>query len=313
MPLTNAQLRYYDHNVLRLPQKRRIEYTNQVNRLIDNLTQKIHAYSDFRVSKVRKAGSFAKHTMLRKAEGRKVDVDVAFYLRDRDVTIENYESLSELIHEFLVSLYPNKHIEDFEIQRKAATVSFIGSGLDVDLVPVIEEATKPEYGWQYGTDGTKTLTCVSRQIDFVRKRKETDADFRTLVRLAKQWRHYNEIPGLKSYSIELIMAYLLDRNGISGTLEERIRYFFLYIAQGRLAETISFPENTLPLGHFSAPVIIIDPVNSQNNVAARLTEAERQAILTKVHASWEAAHYASAEADLEVWKEIFGPRFKVED
>lgn len=313
MPLTNTQLRYYDHNVLRLAQNKRSEYTEQVNRLIINLTKKLHEHTEFKVSKVRKAGSFAKHTILRKAEGRKADIDVAFYLRPRDVTVENYDGLCEEIHAFLISLYPTKHIEDFEIQRKAATVSFVGSGLDVDLVPVVEEPMNPEYGWQYGTDGSKTLTCVSCQINFVRKRKDVDVDFRTLVRLAKQWRHYNEIPGLKSYSIELLMAYLLDQHGVIGSLEERLRKFFLYIVQSDLAETVSFPENPLPLGSFSSPVVIVDPVNSQNNVGARITASERQTVITKANTSWEAAHYASIKDDLDVWKEIFGPRFKVEN
>jgi hypothetical protein len=29
--------------------------------------------------------------------------------------------------------YPDKSVEDFEIQRKAATVTFVGTGLSVDI------------------------------------------------------------------------------------------------------------------------------------------------------------------------------------
>ena len=43
------------------------------------------------------------------------------------------------------------------------------------------------------------------------------------------------------------------------------------------------------------------------------TEAERAEIVTAAQSAWEAAHFASAEDDNEVWKELFGPRFRIED
>ena len=49
------------------------------------------------------------------------------------------------------------------------------------------------------------------------------------------------------------------------------------------------------------------------DVAARIEESERIAIAQKAAESWETMHFASAEDDTEVWKELFGPRFRVED
>lgn len=118
---------------------------------------------------------------------------------------------------------------------------------------------------------------------------------------------------MKPFTVELIMAYLLDRDGKIGTLEQRFCNFLLYIAQKELKEYISFAENTLPLGTFTDPVVIIDPVNSDNNVAARIEESERITIVAAAHESWEVAHFASAENDMSVWKELFGPLFQVED
>ena len=68
-----------------------------------------------------------------------------------------------------------------------------------------------------------------------------------------------------------------------------------------------------PFVTFSDPVIILDPVYSQNNVASRISEAERKEIVAAAGDAWEAANFASAENDNDVWKEIFGPRFKTED
>lgn len=314
MPLTNTQLRYYDGNVLRLPADQRKEYHNQVDRLIAELSRSIRDKTEIKITKVVKAGSFAKYTILRKTSTDPVDVDVVFYISGRSVDQETLQSLNDTIYNLLIKIYPNKDVENFQIQRKAATVSFVGTGLSVDIVPVIEDENRPGYGWQFDLqDGSAIQTCAPCQIQFVRDRKECDREFRTLVRLAKKWRNHAELKFLKSFIIELLMAYVLDKDGAEGTIEQRFRRFLLYIAQSRLKEFISFPENSEPYGEFTDPVVVLDPVYSMNNVAARISEVERQQIVAAALDAWETANFASAENDNEVWKELFGPRFKVEE
>lgn len=314
MTLTNTELRYYDSNVLRLPADKRKEYHEQVDRLITELSKSIRDKAEIKITKVVKAGSFAKYTILRKTSLDPVDVDVVFYISGRDADQETLDSLNDLIYNLLVKQYPNKSVEDFEIQRKAATVTFVGTGLSVDVVPVIEDESRSGYGWQFDVhDGSKIQTCAPCQIKFVRDRKNQDSDFRTLVRLAKKWRNQAELKPLKSFVIELVMAHLLETQGSEGSIEQRFRNFLLYIAQSELKEEIRFPENTAPFTTFSDPVIILDPVYSLNNVASRITETERKEIVAAAEAAWEAANFASTENDNEVWKEIFGPRFKTED
>jgi len=314
MPLNNTQLRYYDHNVLRLPADKRKEYHAQVDRLIDNLCRNIRDKAKIKITCVVKAGSFAKFTILRKTTDSPVDVDVVFYVSDRDASAETLNDLNTLIYELLIEQYPSKSVEDFQIQRKAATVTFVGSGLSVDIVPVIEDETRSGYGWQYDVhDGAKVQTCAPCQIKFVRDRKDKDANFRTLVRLAKKWRNRAEIKPLKSFAIELIMAYLLDRDGSGASIEQRFRDFLLYIAQSGLKEVISFPENTGDVPSFSNPVVIIDPVCNSNNVASRISEAERVEIVAAAQDAWETVNFASMEGDEKIWKEIFGPQFRTED
>lgn len=314
MALSNTQLRYYDYNVLRLPADRRKQYHEQVDRLIDNLCRNVRDKTTIKITWVVKAGSFAKYTILRRTSTDPVDVDVVFYISGKDADVETIENLSAQIYKLLIEQYPNKSVEDFEIQRKAATVTFVGSGLSVDIVPVIEDKTRDGYGWQFDIhDGSKMETCAPCQIKFVRNRKNSDADFRTLVRLAKRWRNRAELKPLKSFTIELIMAHLLDTRGSAGSIEQRFRDFLLYIAQSGLKEVISFPENTPPIRQFSSSVVIIDPVASANNVASRISEAERMEIVAAAEKAWETANFASAEDDHDVWKELFGPQFKTED
>lgn len=314
MPLSNTQLRYYDSNVLRLPADKRTEYHQQVDRLVENLCKNVRDKTAIKITRVVKAGSFAKYTILRKAADSPVDVDVVFYVSGKDADHETISSLSQQIFDLLVQQYPNKSVEDFTIQRKAATVQFVKSGLSVDIVPVVQDDHREGYGWQFDVrDGTKVETCAPCQIKFVKGRKDIDGDFRTLVRLAKKWRNYADVKPLKSFTIELIMAYLLDKHGKDGSIEQRFRQFLLYIAQSGLKEVISFPENSLIRPTFSDPVVILDPVCSSNNVASRITEAERQGIVAAALEAWETAHFASTEDDDSVWKELFGRSFKTED
>ena len=314
MGLTNTQLRYYDSNALRLPADKRSEYHEQVDRLIAALKTSLADKKDVRITKVVKAGSFAKHTILRKTANDPVDVDVVFYIADPEADHETLQELNDWILELLVAHYPNKSVEDFEIQRRAAKVVFVGSGLSVDVVPVIEDATRSGYGWQFDlADGSRVETCAPGQIKFVRDRKSRDPHFRTLVRMAKRWRNQAELKPLKSFTVELIMAHLLDTQGSAGSIEQQFRNFLLYIAQTGLKETISFAENARPIGTFTDPVVIIDPVCSQNNVASRISEAERVEIVGAAKEAWETASFATAENDNEIWKEVFGPRFKTED
>ncbi|MFA5952216.1 MAG: CBASS oligonucleotide cyclase [Hyphomicrobium sp.] len=314
MALSNTQLRYCDSNVLRLPQDKRTEYHEQVDRLIAELNKSLRGKTKIKITRVVKAGSFAKFTILRKTSEDPVDVDLVFYVSGKSVDRETLQSLCDTIYELLIEIYPNKSVEDFEIQRKAATVTFAGTGLSVDIVPVIEDPTRDGYGWQFDIhDGTRIQTCAPCQIQFIRDRKKVDADFRTLVRLAKRWRNYAELKPLKSFVIELVMAHLLARDGATGSIDERFRRFLLYLAQSGLKERIQFPENKPPFGNFSSPVVILDPVYSLNNVAARITDDERKQIVAKAEQDWEIANFASVENDLDEWKQIFGPRFKVED
>jgi tRNA nucleotidyltransferase (CCA-adding enzyme) len=313
MALSNTQVRYYDSNVLRLPADKRTEYHAQVDRLITELCKHVRNDSGIKITKVVKAGSFAKFTILRRTSVDPVDVDVVFYISGRDITRDTLKSINDLIYNLLIKIYPTKAVEDFEIQRKAATVAFVGTGLSVDIVPVIEDESQPGYGWQFDLeDGSAMQTCAPCQIKFVRDRKNQDGDFRTLVRMAKKWRNHAGLTHLKSFVIELIMAHVLAQQGSDGSIEQRFRSFLLYIAQSGLKEEIRFPENVAPFTTFTDAVVILDPVYSLNNVASRITETERQEIVAAATEAWETAAYASAENDNEVWKELFGPRFKTE-
>ena len=315
MPLSNADLEYFDHNVLRLPGVKRKEYHAQVDNLVSELKKRITDKSQLKVTKVVKAGSFAKYTILRKVDDYPTDVDVVFYITGVEEDSKSYEDLCNKIYELLMDIYPTKKVEDFEIQRRAATVTFVKSGLIVDVVPVLQHNTNLDHGWQFDIQsGAKNLTCAPCHVQFIRARKDKDKHFRTLVRLAKRWKHFHDIPGLKSFHIELIMAHLVDTDGPAESIEKRFREFLIYIARTKLSERIDFPENAGKTAiSFNDPVVIIDPVSPENNVASRISKDEQERIAKAAEAAVETATYASVENSDEVWKEVFGGRFTTKD
>ena len=315
MPLTNTNLQYYDSNVLSLSAAKRTEYHTQVNNLIKKLSTEITDQSELRILRVVKAGSFAKYTILNKTNEDRIDVDLVFYIDDENHNSDSFKELIELIQELLIKIYPTKSVEDFEIQTRATSISFVGSGLDVDVVPVIQDSDSLDHGWQYDINtGSKSLTCAPCHIKFVQNRKDEDKHYRTLVRMAKRWKNRAKPKGLKSFHIELILASIQDNRGPTVNIEERFRAFLLYIAQSNLQERIDFKENSLETQiSFYDPVVIVDPANHQNNVASRITDSERKEIVEKAKEAWELANYASTTGDLKLWKELFGSTFKVEE
>lgn len=102
MALSNTALRYYDTNVLRLPADKRKEYHEQVDRLVTELCKSLRNRTEVKITKVIKAGSFAKYTILRKTSVDPVDVDVVVYIADKDADQETLQSLNDTIYELLI-------------------------------------------------------------------------------------------------------------------------------------------------------------------------------------------------------------------
>ena len=59
------------------------------------------------ITKIVKAGSFAKYTILRKTSTDPVDVDVVFYVSGADITVDTLATLNSAIYDLLV-----KHVSE---------------------------------------------------------------------------------------------------------------------------------------------------------------------------------------------------------
>jgi hypothetical protein len=204
----------------------------------------------------------------------------------------------------------------FTVQPRTLGIEFRVSGLAVDLVPIIPIDGPGDYGWQPSSRGEPPIkTSVPVQLEFIRAHKNGDPNFRSLVRLAKHWRNQHELDSLRSYAIELIVAYLQDTFGASESLEQGMLRFFLYVAQSELRDAITSG------GRLTARprdrVVILDPANVENNVARRITDSQCSEIVSHSTAAWEhlseARNNSYKTSTLECWKDVFGRSFSIEE
>jgi hypothetical protein len=135
--------------------------------------------------------------------------------------------------------------------------------------------------------------------------------------MVKRWRTYQELDFLGSFTIELLVAYVQDQHGSAATLEEGLQRFFLHVAQSGLQELVTFPEVGKPRSMPEDPVVVIDPVNVNNNVTKRLQDNERRVVIASANQAWEtlmtASHAVPKGETVEYWKELFGSSFRIED
>lgn len=317
MKLTDTQINNFVSKVLHLGKDKRKEYIEQADRLIKKLKATVDANATFNITGFRKTGSLMKGTVLKPRGETGVDADIAVYLSLDETERTEIQKLHATIRKLLRAAYPQKYDEDFQVQPRTLGIHFHESGLDVDLVPVIPIPAEPGFGWQPSSEGAEPVkTSIERQLEFIDGRKAKDPRFRTIVRLLKKWRNEQELEKLRSFVIELIVVHIFDTKGPAESLESGIQRFFLYVAQSGLQIPISFPE----LGKISQfpkdSVVILDPVNKENNVAMRLTDDERKEIVTSAETAWNTIETASwtdgKQETLDLWKEVMGRSFTID-
>ncbi len=318
MQLTNHDLAVFDRKVLKLPKDTREAYMRQVDYLIESLAAKIKEDGSFGVRKFLKAGSLQKRTVLKPRDGFGVDADIAVYLKVGDDF--DLDALHNTIRALLIAIYSQKLPDDFKVQPRTLGIEFHTSGLDVDLVPVMPLDDEPgDYGLQPSSRGAPPIkTSIPGQLRFIQQRVNGDSNYRMLVRMLKYWRNRQELDdSLRSFAIELIAAHLQDTQGPMTSLEEGLIRFFLFIAQSQLMTPVAFAEHGPKPRFPNDPVVILDPVNGDNNVTMRITIDERDEIVSKAIEAWEklnSAHCKTTKGEtIECWRGVFGRSFTIEE
>ena len=300
-----------------LPKDKADEYRAQVRRLREKLEGYLGEHPDFALRKMLLSGSLAKGTALRSLN----DIDVAVYITGSDAP-HDLRSLLDYLAERLRKAYPNFRPDQVKPQTYSVTVSFQGSGLDVDVVPVLY-AGDPEWRGNLVSqeDGSFLETSIPLHLEFTRKRKrKQETHFAQVVRLVKFWarRMKQERDGFrfKSFMIEMILAKLCDDGVDFSDYPEALQSFFTYIGRSNLRERIVFADHypASDAAKVKEPVQIFDPINCINNVARLYTEAQADAIVEAALDAGDAIDAALAAPTKQLtvyyWQKVFGNAFQ---
>jgi hypothetical protein len=301
-----------------LPKDWAEEYRAQARRLREKLETYVDEHPDFTLKKMQLSGSLAKGTALRTLN----DIDVACYISGADAP-DKIAELLQYLAERLRKAFPNFSPDQVQPQTYSVTVSFKGSGLDVDVVPILYDGDEQWYGNLVSQDdGSFLRTSIPLHLEFCAKRKKAHPkDFSQVARLVKFWarRMKSEKEGFrfKSFMIELVLAHLSDNGADFSDYVEALQGFFTYVARTRFRERIVFSDcyPSSRVGASSDTVQIIDPVNELNNVARLYTPANADLIVDAsldAGDAIDAALYAPTKQEtVRYWQRVFGPSFQV--
>tara|TARA_R110000868_G_scaffold278242_2_gene538103 strand:+ start:637 stop:1254 length:618 start_codon:yes stop_codon:yes gene_type:complete len=183
-----------------LPKDKADEYRAQARRLREKLETYLDEHPDFTLKKMLISGSLAKGTALRSLN----DIDVACYISGADAP-KDVDALLTYLAERLRKAFSNFSDDQIQPQTYSVTVSFRGTGLDVDVVPILYDGDKDWYGNLVSQeDGTFLKTNIPFHLEFTRKRKaKQEKHFVQVVRLVKFWARLNKLSAVSAYGPDL--------------------------------------------------------------------------------------------------------------
>jgi len=313
----HGEIAAFAQEKVNLPKDKADEYRAQARRLRERLESYLQEHPDFTLKKMLLSGSLAKGTALRSLN----DIDVACYISGADAPGDVPRLLNYLAKR-LRKAFPNFSPDQVQPNTYSVTVSFRGSGLDVDIVPILYNGSPDWYGNLVSQDdGSFLETCIPRHIEFIRKRKQAhEIHFAQVVRLIKFWaaRLKREQEGFrfKSFMIELVLAHIADQGMDFSDYPEALQHFFTYVARNDLRELIVFSDyyRASAAGSFPERVKIIDPVNPRNNVSKLYTVVEADAIVDAALDAGDAIDAALAaptkQETVRYWQRVFGSAFQ---
>jgi hypothetical protein len=316
--VSHGDIARFAQDRVNLPKDKADEYRAQARRLREKLDGYLDEHPDFTLKKMLLSGSLAKGTALRSIN----DIDIACYISGADAP-KDVAALLQYLAERLRKAYPNFSPDQVKPQTYSVTVSFRGTGLDVDVVPILYDDDPQWYGNLVSQDdGSFLKTSIPLHLEFTRKRKSAqETHFAQVVRLVKFWvrtvKQGKEDFRFKSFMIEMILSHLCDRGLDFSDYPEALQHFFTYVARSNMREKIIFTDYyaASAVGAFTEPVQIIDPVNAKNNVGRLYNGGQADAIVDAALDAGDAIDAALAaptkQETVYYWQKVFGPSFQV--
>lgn len=199
--------------------------------------------TDFRLSKLRKSGSIAKHTALRPVN----DADVVAFMHqgmDLDKADEEFDELTEWMEE-------RYGVRGATVRQQPHSIGILyESGPSVDIVPGVSLDQNGVTGEIRNRDTNEwIITSPAKQVNRVKYLAQREPRFYNYVRLAKQWGKLCD-NGYSSYAMELLAerAFLGESGfempiGWAYVLEGFFEGVIEWVDSGEILEDWGNPEN----------------------------------------------------------------------
>lgn len=316
--VTHGDILQFAKDKVNLPKEIADEYRAQAQRVREKVVGYLSDHPNFSLKKILLSGSLAKGTALKNLN----DIDMACYISGSEAPKDIAELISYLA-EKLRKAFPNLDPNQVQPKTYCVTISFKGSGLDVDIVPILYYGDPDWYGCLVSQeDGSLLETCIPRHLEFIRTRKQKqDKHFAQVIRLAKYWVKNIKVEKanfrFKSFMVELVMSKLLDQGKSFSDYPEALQNFFTYLATSDLRELIVFNDyySSSSIPQYTSPVKIIDPVNSANNAARLYTNEQADSIVEAAIDAGDAIDAAlsatTKEKTVYYWQKVFGHSFQI--
>ncbi len=325
MKLSNNQLSHFV-NKIKLQKDNMQKYRDQINNLRNKLEDKIKNddRNGLKVTKYLLAGSWKKHTILKSTGDNPIDIDLVLFVAGDENIQNDLKKLHDFIVNYLKEIYTQKDIDrdvDAEGNTKSIKIRFSGSGLEVDIVPVVPLSSPERYVWQpQRGGGGKYITSVENHLDFSTKLRKNNPNYTAIVRALKWWKNYKEISpsenegGISSFAIELIVAYLDETKGVVENIEEAIIRFFQFLSYSNFPD-IQFVHAINSIPYYTTPIYIADDTNNENNAAKKIDSSKWNEIFEEAEEAFDILNIAQSikteGATIEEWQEVFGPTFNI--
>lgn len=315
--VSSADMLAWGEKRVNLSSESAAEYRAQGDNLKERLEKYIEEHPDFDLVKMLNSGSVAKGTALRTTS----DMDVAVYVR-RAAAPQSTPDLVGWLRDRLREAY-GKVVPPDRITSDEACVriSFSGSGVDVECVPILYDDDPDDYGELILRSGDRVRTSIRKHLEFVRKRKNAHVKhFAQFVRFLKYWRKncaQQDGFALGAFAVELLAAHIVDSGTDPSNYPQALQDFFAFVVRGGLSQRIVFTDNyqTSKAIDDNMPVRIIDPVAPENNVTKNVTTPQRGKILEAAAEALDDVTIArtatTKEAAIAAWRGVFGPEFSI--
>jgi len=330
MDISSRILYSFDRFIAHIrPSRAQLEGADQqVAFLKERLAECIAADKQFHLEKIFRAGSVAKHTNLVRTGKDTFDIDLGVYYRAQGPTEEQLSNLLPYTHARLREIYPvEKPAQDFHVGKNAVNVTFPTSGLQVDVVPIIRDASlKRRNSGCIPRQDEWRLTSITAHIHFVHTRTARSKQvfgpvkFNHLVRLMKWWnRRLPESLRQCSYFCELITAAALEERGVTDTWQSSLCQIFTFLSQHAFSQPIVFNDyyDAKSVKRSNDLVVVLDAVNPDINIASKWTQGIKQGYLKSLRRTCEFIKQAQdderighEEAAIETWCQVFGDDFR---